>query len=47
MIVVLAFIINFLAPIVNTLGVIGICGMGAYGDWGGFVVCGIMFVLGW
>lgn len=46
MIVVLTFLINLLAPIVNTLGLLGVCGMGAYGDWGGFAYCVIMFVVG-
>ncbi len=46
MIVFLAFLINLIAPLVNTLGMIGMCGMGAYGDWGWFVICGIMFIMG-
>lgn len=46
MIVVLAFLINLLAPILNTLGLLGVCGMGAYGDWGWLGICGIMFIVG-
>ena len=46
MIVVIAFIVNLLAPIVNTMGVIGLCGMGAYGDWGELIWCGVFFVIG-
>ena len=46
MIVFIAFIINLFAPVVNMMGLIGLCGMGAYGDWGGFIWCGVMFVIG-
>ena len=33
MIIVLSFLINLFAPIVNTLGAIGLCGCIAYGDF--------------
>ena len=46
MVMVGAFILNLFAPVVNTMGFIGICGMGAYGDWHAFIWCAVMFVVG-
>lgn len=46
MITVLAFLVNLFAPVVNTLGLIGLCGMGAYGDWYAMIWCGVLFVVG-
>lgn len=44
--VVLACIINLLAPIVNTLGVIGVCACVVYGDFYVLVFTAIMAVAG-
>ena len=49
MIIVLSFLINLFAPIVNTLGAIGLCGCVAYGDFhilgigGALSIVGIIF----
>ena len=49
MIIVLSFLINLFAPIVNTLGAIGLCGCVAYGDFhilgigGALAIVGIIF----
>lgn len=46
MITIIAFLVNLFAPIVNMAGLIGLCGMGAEGDWGQMVWCIILFVVG-
>ena len=49
MIIILSFLINLFAPIVNPLGAIGLCGCIAYGDFhilgigGAWAIVGIIF----
>lgn len=49
MITILAYIINLFAPIVNTIGAMGLCGCVVYGDFfvlaiaGGLAVVGLIF----
>ena len=51
MIIVLTFLINLFAPIVNTLGAIGLCGCIVYGDFhvlgigGALAIVGLVFGL--
>lgn len=46
MITIIAFIINSLAPIVNIMGLIGLCGCGMYGFGHLFIYSAILFVVG-
>jgi hypothetical protein len=45
-IVILAYILNLFAPIVNPLGVIALCGCFAYGDLSVLPIAGVMAILG-
>lgn len=46
MIQVLLYIINLFAPLVNMLGLIGLCGCVAFGDFNILVIAGIMAIVG-
>lgn len=46
MIIVIAYIINFFAPLVNFLGLIGLCGAVAVGDWGVLSIAGVFAIVG-
>lgn len=46
MIVVIAYIINLCAPLVNACGLIGLCGIVAYQDWGVLSIAGVAAVIG-
>lgn len=43
---VLIYIINLFAPLVNMLGLIGLCGCVAFGDFNILVIAGIMAIVG-
>lgn len=46
MIVVIAYIINLFAPIVNILGMIGLCGCLVYESYSTLIIAGIMAIVG-
>ena len=46
MIVVIAYIINLFAPIVNVLGMIGLCGCLVYESYSTLIIAGIMAIVG-
>ena len=46
MIVVIAYIINLFAPIVNFLGMIGLCGCLVYESYSTLIIAGIMAIVG-
>ena len=46
MITIIAYIINLLAPIVNTLGAIGLCGCVVYEDLHIIAIAGVLAIIG-
>ena len=46
MITIIAYIINLLAPIVNTLGAIGLCGCVVYEDLHIIAIAGVLEIIG-
>ena len=46
MIVVIAYIINLFAPIVNILGMVGLCGCLVYESYSTLIIAGIMAIVG-
>jgi len=46
MIVVIAYIINLFAPIVNILGMIGLCGCLVYESYSTLIIAGVMAIIG-
>ena len=46
MLIVLSFLINLLAPIVNALGMVGLCGCIAYDDPQILIISGVLAVVG-
>ncbi len=46
MILIISYIINLLAPIINTLGLIGLCGCVAEGDFYILIITAVLFVIG-
>lgn len=46
MLIVLSYILNFFAPIVNTLGILGLCGCVVYDDSHILIISGVLAVVG-